>query len=371
MHIEQSEQRRAFAFWLRTGRRLIVAPAETVERKFNPYHDPRDGRFTFGPGGGAGNASASGGLTRARPDRSEASFPRSARTSPASSEPPRPDTLLNDGVFRPDGTNLLQLVQGERSPPRMGDNIRAFNDPMTLEQVFPGLRDSPGGSIIAAADGIFNFSGPASGLTTTLSQRRVQVLVEQIQAIDPDFRLQSLGEPVTFEGQMRQIRDLQIQRAMTIYRKLGNIGPLQVETVRFLQERVDIAYDQGLEDLKTGRLKPEPTRDVALGNFVDRQVRFEVRQFYRDHAIRTDRDSPIRINARAYDTGGITVTYTVPDHRAGDVGIDWTLSPKTAATKQVGGFFRSDFQPSTVIIIRPSQRTGTSVYAITRPRKVR
>jgi hypothetical protein len=39
--------RRAFAHYLRTGRRLRVP----VEQKFNPYHDPRNGRFTFGPGG--------------------------------------------------------------------------------------------------------------------------------------------------------------------------------------------------------------------------------------------------------------------------------------------------------------------------------
>jgi hypothetical protein len=43
-----SAERRAFEHYLRTGRRL---PSPAPERKFNPYHDPRNGRFTFAPGG--------------------------------------------------------------------------------------------------------------------------------------------------------------------------------------------------------------------------------------------------------------------------------------------------------------------------------
>ena len=44
----------AFDLYLRTGRR--VSPefiTELLEQKFNPYHDPNDGRFTSGPGGGS------------------------------------------------------------------------------------------------------------------------------------------------------------------------------------------------------------------------------------------------------------------------------------------------------------------------------
>ena len=36
---------RAFEVFLRTGR--IVPDAEKLEHKFNPLHDPDDGRFTF------------------------------------------------------------------------------------------------------------------------------------------------------------------------------------------------------------------------------------------------------------------------------------------------------------------------------------
>lgn len=51
-------QRRAFSLWLRTGRRPGVGDDGT-ELKFNPWHDPEDGKFThagagryFGPGSG-------------------------------------------------------------------------------------------------------------------------------------------------------------------------------------------------------------------------------------------------------------------------------------------------------------------------------
>lgn len=45
----------AFGLFLRTGRRVVPPPP--IELKFNPYHDPRNGRFTFAPGGVA-NASS-------------------------------------------------------------------------------------------------------------------------------------------------------------------------------------------------------------------------------------------------------------------------------------------------------------------------
>jgi hypothetical protein len=42
----------AFEHYLRTGFVLDEAESSLLfERKFNPYHDPNNGRFTFGPGG--------------------------------------------------------------------------------------------------------------------------------------------------------------------------------------------------------------------------------------------------------------------------------------------------------------------------------
>lgn len=49
----ETDRRRAFSTWLRTGRLPAPRSADGVELKFNPYHDPRDGRFTFAAGGQA------------------------------------------------------------------------------------------------------------------------------------------------------------------------------------------------------------------------------------------------------------------------------------------------------------------------------
>jgi len=68
--ISQSIARLAFAHWLRTGRRLPIRKSSPIETKFNPWHDPTNGRFTFansganygyrGEGGSFGSGGASG-----------------------------------------------------------------------------------------------------------------------------------------------------------------------------------------------------------------------------------------------------------------------------------------------------------------------
>lgn len=67
--IPDSERRRAFSIWLRTGRLPSVRNAEGIELKFNPWHDTETGRFTFvgagrhygqwGGGKGSGAATSS------------------------------------------------------------------------------------------------------------------------------------------------------------------------------------------------------------------------------------------------------------------------------------------------------------------------
>ena len=47
MDIQAEERRRAFLVWLRTGRVTSLQQAGAVEFKFNPWHDPANGRFTF------------------------------------------------------------------------------------------------------------------------------------------------------------------------------------------------------------------------------------------------------------------------------------------------------------------------------------
>src|SRR5690606_10147677 len=61
MDIVAQARRRAFSLWLRTGRLPRWLKPAASEVKFNPWHDPDDGRFTFagsgryfGRGGGRG-----------------------------------------------------------------------------------------------------------------------------------------------------------------------------------------------------------------------------------------------------------------------------------------------------------------------------
>lgn len=131
---------------------------------------------------------------------------------------------------------------------RSGGNSRAFNDPLVLEQAFPGLRAAPGGSVIAVADNLLDLTGSAHRLTSDLSLRYSQKLIAQIQSVDPNYRSESLGFPSTVVGQAAQINDLKLDRAVALYRKRGELRPRQVEV---------FAPRSGAQTSLTPRLRPE------------------------------------------------------------------------------------------------------------------
>ncbi|MEI5688017.1 DNA/RNA non-specific endonuclease [Sphingomonas kyungheensis] len=64
MQVSIEAKRRAYAAWLRTGRWPVMRGADGTEWKFNPYHDPKNGRFTTAGGGQAGTSSSSARLAR-------------------------------------------------------------------------------------------------------------------------------------------------------------------------------------------------------------------------------------------------------------------------------------------------------------------
>ena len=375
MQIAPGESRHTFAIWLRTGRRSAAG----IERKFNPNHDPRDGRFTFGPGGagssirtddpGLGRVMAAGGRSSPSPT-AFSSFLRGRPLRNSTDVSDRAANLLNDGVFRPDGdSDLLQQAQYRPVPPEgIGSNSRAFQDPMTLEQAFPGLHGTPGGLMLPLADNVFNLTGPANELTSSMSLEYSRKLIDQIKTVDPSYVHPSFGFPDTLDGQMREIGDLRLDRAATFYRMRGETAPLQVETLRFVQNSTDRAYDAGVQKYERGELDVHLSREEAIGNFVDRQVRQDLRELYSQQGISTTRDQQVRVNGREYDTSGTDSTYRTPDARVGKVAYDWTLTRKTAGIAQVRGYFNSDLKPDAVIIVRPSQLGRQSTYAITRPR---
>lgn len=361
----KSAERRAFELFLRTGRRL-ARPAAS-ELKFNPYHDPRNGQFTFAPGGPRSIAdpifSDRRGLWKTKPapavSRAEQSF---SETRVSSGDGPLPHAL--DEFPQP----RFQLAGGGRGPriPR-NRNTRRPPDPMLLNEVFPGLAESPIGTVVRIADGILDFSTAANELTQALHRAEVRRLLAQIHAIDPDYQFESLGEPQTIGGQANEIKALRLHRALAFYRKRGELRPLQVEVLKIMQERADAAYDEAILLHDEGRLTARLSREEAIGNFVDRAVKGDLRAIFNVNRVDTSRGQPVRVVGREYDTSATDRTFRVPDARVGNIAFDVTLSEKTLKTPQVRGFFSSDFRPDVVVIIRPRQLGGIYTYAIRKP----
>lgn len=167
-----------------------VRAADGTELKFNPYHDPHNGQFTFGPGGvGAGPSEPLHRATR-----------RIGQTASLAASGPEPE------VGR-------------------GSNSRAFQDPMTLEQSFPGLRNSPGGAIVAVADNVLDLTGPADAMTIEVLHNQSKQLMSQIKAIDPTWHYDEIGpadalgnQIQTVQGLSAKVDDLRFQRATMLAR---------------------------------------------------------------------------------------------------------------------------------------------------------
>lgn len=193
MHSPEHSIRQAFRRWLRTGRL-------NVEVKYNPWHDPRDGRFTFAPGG--------------------------------------PRSLDDASNLRTTSIYVAPNRGGVRAG--RGHNQRPFNDPITLEQAFPSLRQAPGEAIIAVADQFFDFSGPATEAQIVLLQNWSKATENEIGTLDPGWRNDRLGPLTTVQGHINRLNELRWKRATTYLRMRGDARPLQVETLRFVQEQATL-----------------------------------------------------------------------------------------------------------------------------------
>lgn len=58
IELSEDEWRCAFPIWLRTGKLPSPQKDDAIECKFNPWHDPEDGRFTFAGSGNYHGANA-------------------------------------------------------------------------------------------------------------------------------------------------------------------------------------------------------------------------------------------------------------------------------------------------------------------------
>jgi hypothetical protein len=325
-----------------------------------PAGQPDGGQWTTGEG--AGGAPAVAGKPAAPVSAHE--------TTPAQN----PHLALDGGVYRPGVDDPHIILTGGAEEEEASRRSNGPPDDYTrLEDVFPGLREAPGLAIpLAPIDGFFGVSAGAeeANLEATLGQYRA--LVEDIKQVAPSFANDELLPPdgiagLTWQGRNNLINNLLMARAAAYYRVRGDVGPLQVETLRFLQDAVDAAYEEAVAAADAGRLQPRLSREEAIGNWMDREVRKGLKSLLSNYDIPFGPTTGVIINNRDYETKENARNYRLPDARIGDVSFDWTLFPKTITTQQVRGFFRADAQPRAVIIIRPSQLGGDSTYLIPRP----
>jgi hypothetical protein len=363
----KSAERLAFEIYLRTGRR-IVRP-DVPERKFNPYHDPRNGQFTFAPGGArsVGGPRVSGGLRK--------------RTEALALEGPAKPVDAASGVVAGernparstavDARAAAQVLNNSRPNPRArmgGNGGPPISDPLTIMQAVPALQNAPVASVVAIpAEFFLDLTGPAREATATAHAAYVRTLIAQIRTLNPNYQHRAAGPPVqSFLGQITEINKLRWDRAVALYSLRGDIEALKVELTRVMQHRANSAYDEAVELLEKGELRPLLSPREAIGNYVDRAVKRELEERLKFAKIDYSAGQPVRIQGREYITSGNDRTYKKPDARVGRAALDVTIREKSLKDKQVVGFFDGDFEPDIVIIIRPRQVGGS--YIITRPR---
>ena len=170
-------------------------------------------------------------------------------------------------------------------------------------------------------------------------------LVWEIKQPDPSFVILNSSrreiDGLTRQGRDNLINSLLMERAAAYYRMRGDVGRLQVETLRFLQNAVDAAYEEAVAAADAGRLWPRLSREEAIGNWIDRRVPKGLRQMFDHYDVRYGPGADVIINNRDYATRETGRSYRLPDAKIGDVSFDWTLWAKTIRTEQIRGFFRA------------------------------
>ena len=122
-------------------------------------------------------------------------------------------------------------------------------------------------------------------------------LIDQILEIDPSYNAPALagqaGFPHTIEGRNNYLAGLRADLAAATYNIRGDIGPLQTETLRFLQGRVDVRYREGERMFSSGELDVHLGRNEAIGNYMDGAVRRDLQAFYSRHGVSYGRGQQI------------------------------------------------------------------------------
>lgn len=130
--ISGGKQSSAFSRWLRTGKLPPALSPDGLEIKFNPWHDPEDGRFTFAGAGRHYGASGTGAVSsgkRRTPTRSD--------RAPVSWDRSKPRTAASPKV----GTSRAETVAGDGQ--RRVNRVSPKSKPKPVEGSRPGNRLNP------------------------------------------------------------------------------------------------------------------------------------------------------------------------------------------------------------------------------------
>ena len=181
--------------------------------------------------------------------------------------------------------------------------------------MFPGLSDAPGLAIpLAPIDGFLGVSAAADEADLDGALGQYWGLVHQIKQVDPTFADEELLprdgiDGLTRQGRTNLINHLLMERAAAYYRVRGDVGFLQVETLRFLQNAVDAVYPEAVAAADAGRLQPRLSREEAIGNQVDFRVRQALRQLFDEYGIPYGPRANLTINNRDYETSETDILY--------------------------------------------------------------
>ena len=127
----KSAHRRAFEHYCRTGERLTTAPWQAkYERKFNPYHDPENGRFTFGPGG------SSVGFRREQELSPRTIVNAGARTAPSPAPTPTRGVTTHPRETAPNHAHAVTAEHIRVAMPAAGRQAERYVDPLNKAMAY-------------------------------------------------------------------------------------------------------------------------------------------------------------------------------------------------------------------------------------------
>lgn len=329
-----------------------------------PAGQPSGGQWTTG----GANAPAAAADTYANPDLAESPPSETSVRNPS----------LDDGVYHPATDRPASLPTGGYEDAEEGFRHGVGgNEPpyefSELSELFPGLKNEPGLMVpMAPIDSFLGISGVANEANLAAALAEYRLLYDEGRALDPNFSYFTFPEnlsEMSWQARNSTISGLRMKVAATYYRVRGDIRPLQVETIRYLQSEVDEAYRDAVDAFNKGELPARLSRNEAIGNRVDATVRAQLRLMLRNSGVQFGANQAITVNNR--DPSSVNQSYRIPDARLGNVTIDWSIALKRVSDPQIRGFFEADSKPDAVVIIRPNELGPNSSYLITRPANLR